>query len=85
MRTAAWETAPQIVLKDCSKDIGVKDTIYVILIKGESSTYFFIESFCCSREASAGLVKLLLVMRNSRHHEGFLCFSGYEEIQELGS
>ena len=85
MRTTAQETAAQIALRNCSKVIGKTDRLYVILVKGESSTYFFIESFCCSREASAGLVKLLLVMRNSRHHEGFLCFSGYEEIQELGS
>ena len=53
MRTAAWETAPQIALKDCSKDIGVKDTVYVILIKGESSADFLVENFCLSREASA--------------------------------
>ena len=60
MRTAAWEAAPQIALRNGSKDIGVKDTIYVILIKGEymeSSTDFLVEIFCLSREASASQKK----------------------------
>ena len=36
MRTAAWETAPQIALRDCSKEAGGegKDSIYVIWVKG---------------------------------------------------
>ena len=54
MRTAAWETATQIALRDCSKEVLGKDNIYVILVKGEymqSSTYFF-------QKISAGLVKL---------------------------
>ena len=37
------------------------------------------------QNVSAGPMKLLLVMRNSHHHEGFRCFSRYEEIQELDS
>ena len=43
MRTAAQETAPPIALRDCSKEVEGKDSIYVILVKGEyvpSSTYF---------------------------------------------
>ena len=56
MRTTAQETAAQIALRNCSKEKGGMDSIYVILVKGEyrqSSTYFFVESFCWSREASA--------------------------------
>ena len=56
MRTTAQETAAQIALRNCSKEIGGTDSIYVILVKAEyrqSSTYFFVESFCWSREASA--------------------------------
>ena len=49
MRTAARETAFQIALRNCSKEVGRKVSIYVILVKGEyiqSSTYFFAEGFC---------------------------------------
>ena len=51
-----------------------KVSIHVILVKEEymqSSTYFF--------------RRFLLVIRSSRHHEGFWCFSRYAKIQELGS
>ena len=45
MRTLAQETASQIALRNCSKEIVGKVSIYVILVKGEeymqSSTYFF--------------------------------------------
>ena len=54
MRTTAWETVPQMALRNCSKEVGGKDSIYVILVKGEymqSSTYFF-------QKVSASLVKL---------------------------
>ena len=43
MRTASCETVPQIALKNFSKDVGGKDSINVILVKGEymqSNTYF---------------------------------------------
>ena len=43
MRTVAQETASQIALRNCSKEVGGKVCIYVILVKGEymqSSTYF---------------------------------------------
>ena len=56
MRTATWETAPQIALRNCSKEVREKDNIYMILVKGEyvqSSTYFFVERSCWSHEASA--------------------------------
>ena len=44
MKTATQETAFQIALSNCSKEVGEKVSIYVILVKGEymqSSTYFF--------------------------------------------
>ena len=51
LRTAAWDTAFQIALINCSKEVGGKVSIYVILLKGEymqSSSYifFFLEGFC---------------------------------------
>ena len=44
MRTVAWETAPQRALRNCSKEVGEKDSMYVILVKGEyvlSSMFIF--------------------------------------------
>ena len=44
MRTAARERAPQIALRDCSKEVGEKHRIDVILVKGvyvQSSTFIF--------------------------------------------
>ena len=44
MRTIARETAFQIALRNCSKEVGGKVSVYVILVKGEymqSSTYIF--------------------------------------------
>ena len=44
MRTIAHELAFQMALRNCSKEVGGKVSIYVILVKGEyvqSSTYFF--------------------------------------------
>ena len=44
MRTVAQETVPQIALRNCSKEVGGKDSVYVILMKEEyvqSNTYFF--------------------------------------------
>ena len=61
MRTAAREAAPQIALRDCSREARGKVIICVILVKGEfaqSSTHFFAEG-------------VLLVTRNSHHYEGF--------------
>ena len=66
MMTATWETAPQVTLRNCHKDLRGK-RIYVILVKGEcmqSSTNILEKVF-------ASLMKLLLVMRNSHYHEGF--------------
>ena len=43
MRTADRETAPQITLRDCSKEAVGEDSVYMILLKGEymqSGTYF---------------------------------------------
>ena len=35
MRTAAQEIAPQIALRNCSREAEGKDSMYVILVKGE--------------------------------------------------
>ena len=72
MRTAAWEIQPQTALRNCSREVRGKDSIHVILVKGEyvQSSTFFCRKF---------------LLRNNCHHEGFQCFSRYDEIQELGS
>ena len=49
MRTIAWETASQIALRNCSKEVEGKVSIYVILVKGECmqlGAYIFAEDFC---------------------------------------
>ena len=54
MKTIDQDTAPQVALRNCSKEAGGTVNIYVILVKGEymqSSTYFF-------QKVSASLVKL---------------------------
>lgn len=54
MKIIAQETAFQIALRNCSKEVQEKVSIYVILVKEEymqSSTYFF-------QKVSASLVKL---------------------------
>ena len=54
MRTIAQETAFQIALRNCYKEVGGKVSIYVILVKGaymQSSTYFL-------QKISASLVKV---------------------------
>ena len=66
MRTAAWETEPPIALRNCSIEVGGKDSIDVILVKGE-----YMKSSMFLKKVSACLVKLLLIMRSSSHHEGF--------------
>ena len=37
MQIVAWETAPQIALRNYSTEVGIggEDSIYVILVKGE--------------------------------------------------
>ena len=60
MRTIAQETAFQISVRNCSKEVGGKVSVYVILVYGEytqSSTYF--------------LQKVSSSHESSRHHEGF--------------
>ena len=63
MRTAALNSAPQVALRDCSKEAGEKVSIEVIFVKGEymQSSRFFCRMF-------------LLVTKSSHHHEGLQCF-----------
>ena len=49
LRIVAKETAFQVALRNCSKEIGGKVSVYVILVKGEcmqSGTHLFAEGFC---------------------------------------
>ena len=61
MRNAALqETALQIAMRNCFKEVMGKGSIYVILAKQEymePSTYYFVECFCWSHEVSAGQEK----------------------------
>lgn len=59
--------ALQIALRNCSKEAGEKDSIYVILVMGVLAIKLIF--FC--RKVSADLMKLQIVTRNSWHHEGF--------------
>ena len=47
MRTAAWDTAPQRALRDCSREVAGKGRIYVILVKGNScnEAHLFVRKF----------------------------------------
>ena len=59
-RTAAQERAPQIALRNCSKEVGNRQYI-CDADKGRVHTVkhiFFVESFCWSREVSASHEKL---------------------------
>lgn len=62
MKTAAQEKAPQTALRNYSKQVGGKDSIYLILVNREYiqlSTFMFLESFCWSCKASVSHEKLL--------------------------
>ena len=69
MRSAARETAAQTALRDCSKEAGGW-TICMWFWEGGVHAAKLIFLW----KVSPGLMKLLLVMRNSHHHEGFQCF-----------
>ena len=56
MRTIARETAFQIALRNCSKEVGGKVIMYVMLVKGEymqSSTYFLQKVFASLMKITA--------------------------------
>ena len=74
MRTIAWETAFQISLRNCSKEVVGKVSIYVIVVKGE-----------CMQPSTYLCRRLLLVTSSTHPHEVIQCFSRYEETKELGS
>ena len=82
MRTMAQETAPQIALRNCSKEWGgwgmviyMRFEVKEEYMQSSICIYTYIFSFC----------RFLLVMRNIHHHEGFQCFSRYDEIKKLVS
>lgn len=68
-------TAPEIIWRCRLQEAGGRSESTRDFGEGEymeSSTYL-------SRRFPASRVKLLLVMRNHRHHEGFQCFSRHED------
>ena len=67
MRTAAWDTAPLIALRNCSKEPGRKDQYICDFGKGRIHAIKHI----LFQKVSTSLMKLSLVMRNSHLHEGF--------------
>ena len=65
MRTAARETAFQMALRNCSKEVGGKVSIYVILVKGEymqSSTYF-LQKVSASHEEQSSPWSILVLFQ----------------------
>ena len=74
MKTAAWETAPQIALRDCSKEA---------VEEGQNIRFWWRGSLVHS---IAYLTKdFMLVTRSWCHHKGIHCFSRYEEVRGSGS
>ena len=61
MRIATWETAPQIAVRNCSKEAGGKVSIYVIFGEGRRHAIkpIFFQKF------STSLMNPSLVTRNS--------------------
>ena len=70
MRIATWETAPQIAVRNCSKEAGGKVSIYVILGEGRRHAIkpIFFQKF------SASLMNPSLVTRNSVTMKDFSTF-----------
>ena len=66
IRIVAQEIAPQIALRDCSKEAGGERSEYMIF--GEGRVHATKRVFL--QKVSTSLVKPLLVTRNSHHHEG---------------
>ena len=64
IRTIAWEIAPHTALRNCSKEVGVKVSIYVILVKGEymqSSTHFW-QKVTASHEKQMFTLMILVLL-----------------------
>ena len=55
MRTAAWETAPQVALRNCSKEAGGRSVYMRFWCRGSTcnDARIFPEGFICSHEAFA--------------------------------
>ena len=62
MRAVAWETVPQIALRNCSQEFRGKDSMYVILVNTCNQAHIF-SGFCWSHEASASHAKQLSSLR----------------------
>ena len=68
MKTAAQETAPQIALRNCSKEL-VGGMVSIYMIFGEGGIHAIKHIFF--QKVSTSLVKPLLITGNSHYHEGF--------------
>ena len=66
MRIVPWETAPQLALRNCSKEAGERESV-CDFGKGGLHAIKYIVLW----KISAGLLQLLLDVRNSHHHEEF--------------
>lgn len=67
MMSTAWETAPQVALKDCSKGIEGKGSIYVILEKEEVCSpahTFGRKSLLASRKLQCWSQETTITMKN---------------------
>lgn len=88
---ATWELWVKFYLgqnEDCSPGDSISESSEKLLRRGggKVSTYGFWWRVRGSMPSSTHYCRrFLLVTRSRRHHEGFQCFSRYEELQELGS
>ena len=72
IRTAVWETVPQIALRNCYEDV-VEEDQYI---------WFWWRGVQCNQTLT---LQEVFFTRSWCHHEGIWCFSRYEEMQGLGS
>ena len=71
MRTIAWETVYQIALRNCSKEVERKVSIYVILVKTEYTKsnilFFFFLKVSASPEEQPSLWSAFLDMKRCKN------------------
>ena len=77
MRTIAQETASQIALRNCSKEMGEEVSVYVILVKGD--TY---KQHTFWQKVSSSHRKLLLFTRTDVASHDFSAFLDMRRCQK---
>ena len=80
MKTIALEVPFQITLRNCSKEVGGKVSIYVILVKEEAHVIKH-----SLQKVAANVMKVTTSHRTRCHREGFQCCSRHEEMHKRGS